>query len=57
MHLVLRGIVRRHGNVLLLRRIDRVRLDRLQRRTAAREIQSLITVNLDHMALACKIKY
>ena len=57
MYLILRRIVGRNGNVLLLRCIHRIRCDCLELRAIDDEIQSLITVDLDQMLLVCKIKY
>ena len=56
-HLMLRRIVGRHGNMLLLCRIDRVRLQLLQRRIAARKRECLIAVDLNNMGFSRKIKY
>ena len=56
-HLMLRRVVGRHGNMLLLRRIDRVRLQFLQRIAAARKIECLVAVDLNKMGFPRKIKY
>ena len=56
-HLMLCRIVGRHRNVLLLRRIDRVRLQFLQRIAAARKIKCLVAVDLNKMGFPRKIKY
>ena len=51
MHLVLCGVVGCHGNVLLLRRIHRIRLDRLEFLSIGSEFELFIAIDLNHVLL------